>query len=179
MSNPLDLIQLPYCQDSYNYDPKFVIALIAAVATGAFFCRPRVTDIQFHNDKATEVEPESRLEPITSREQYLQEALQMANQHRCVLEEEVKILEAWVDYFQQHPSPYPEDDDNTELDRAICQILDQYRESGITVKELLHVLKDYFENLTKSELNKRLYAMQKQKIVSFTIENKKAPLWRL
>ena len=180
MSDPLALIQLPYCQDGDRYDPKFVIALIAAVAAGAFFCRPKITDVRFYDEATeTETEPESHLEPITSREQYLTDALQMAQQHRSLLEEEVRMLEGWVDHFQQHPSPYPVEAENADLDKAIYIVLDQHREDGVTAREILATLKDYFEDLTKSEINKRLYAMNKQGTVRFFTDNKKAPVWRL
>lgn len=178
----LDLIQLPYCHESDRYDTKFVIALIAAVATGAFFCRPRITDIRFYSDSdpvPEPAEPESHLEPITSREKYLKDALDMAYQHRSILEEEVRMLEGWVDHFQQNPLPYPVEDTVSDLDKAINQVLEQHREDGVTAKEILDVLKDYFENLTKSEINQRLYTMNKENKVRFFTDNKKAPVWRL
>jgi len=189
----LDLIQLPYCHESDRYDPKFVIALIAAVATGVFFCRPKITNISFYNEEEPVAETESHLEPITSREQYLQDALQMAKQHRALLEEEVQMLDRWVEHFQQHPSPYdtyvidPDHEDTEDIDNSILAVLHN-AENGITAKEIVTVLNNEYQfedsdgnpiKITKTDVNSRLYSMKNEGIVNFSSENKKAPVWRI
>jgi len=154
-----------------------------AVATVAFICRPRMTNVKFYTEPEpepeVEVEPEVEPEPMTSREQYLQNALEMAYQHRAVLEEEVKMLQGWVDHFQQNPSPYPVEDENIDLEKAILLVLDQHRQDGVTAEEIFNELNDYFEGLTKTEINQRLYAMNKKEKVRFFTDNASAPTWRL
>jgi DNA-binding Lrp family transcriptional regulator len=60
-----------------------------------------------------------------------------------------------------------------DLDRSILEVLDQNRENGITVKGIFNYLKDFFEDLTKGEINQRLYFMKKEGVLKFSVKNRK------
>jgi hypothetical protein len=167
MSDSLALIEYPYCRNGDNYDPKFILALIVAVAAGAFFCRPRVTEVRFYDE--SKPEPESHLEPISSREQYLDDALKMAKQHRRILQDEVKMLENWLYYFQQNPGP-------SDFNRIFIDILET-NPDGITSNDILWHMKYHFPQTTLADITTALESLKDEGLVS-QLKGKKN-LWRL
>ena len=94
----------------------------------------------------------------------------MAKQHRKHLEEEVKMLESWVYYFQKNPGP-------SDFNRVFLDILDEYSD-GVTSKDILERMKYYFPQTTISDIDTCLESLKKENLVSAS-KNKKAILWRL
>jgi hypothetical protein len=153
-------------------DPKLVFVLIASIAGTAFLCRSRSSRYMFYDTEEKNTK-ETQTEAITSRKEYLEDALKMAKQHRYLLEDEVKMLENWVDYLHLSGSDQNKNYIMDDLDRSILEVLDQNRENGITVKGIFNYLKDFFEDLTKGEINQRLYFMKKEGVLKFSVKNRK------
>ena len=159
-------------------DPKLFFALIVSIAGTAFLCRSRSSGYMFYDTEEKNTK-ETQTDPINSRKEYLEDALEIAKQHRHLLEDEVKMLENWVDYLYLSGSDQNKNYIMDDLDRSILEVLDQNRENGITVKGIFNYLKDFFEDLTKGEINQRLYFMKKEGVLKFSIKNKKDPIWYL
>lgn len=173
----------PLLQSQYSniaVDPRLVFALVASIAGTAFLCRSRSTGFMFYDTEEKDTK-ETQTETISSRKEYLEDALKMAKKHRHLLEEEVKMLENWIDYLHESDDEGTLENDTSisDLDRSIFHVLDQHRENGITAKKILEILKDYFDDLSKTEINQRLFIMKQEKIVKVSIKNKKEPIWRL
>jgi hypothetical protein len=159
-------------------DPKLVFVLIASIAGTAFLCRSRSSGYMFYDSEEKDTK-ETQTEPIDLRKEYLEDALRISKQHRHLLEDEVKMLENWVDYLHLSDSEQNTNDTVEDLDRSILQFLDQNRENGMTAKGIFNYLKDFFEDLTKAEINQRLSVMKKEGVLKVSVKNKKDPIWFL
>ena len=123
------------------------------------------------------VPKEPLVEPKTPRETYLDQCLEMATHHRKLLEEEIKMLEVWVDFFQENPAPSSNPHD--EIDTAIFEVLQKHRMDGLSVKNIFGILKDFFEDLTTAEICERLYYLQARNQVNVLNVDMNESIWRL
>jgi hypothetical protein len=97
------------------------------------------------------------------------EELEMARQHAAVLERD-------LEQYKQLVAELSEKKNTEELDDLILSALFENKE-GLTVKMLMIMLKPILHDIKKTDINKRLYTMFKNKVLRKSED--KAPVWTL